>query len=250
MMCLKISMIKIFFLFALMTSAFAVEKTPDHRHGIETGVDFRVLKKIRRYILLGESKNRKEITGVDYNQVLAGSYYRITKRFRMGGFFQAEQGLRWDEDWRKSGATWGWQNTNSRWDFSSVLDATYNDKLTRNLVWEMKTRLYYYHSRDALQLRLRPGLRYFIMREGKPLWQLFTEFEGYVPLTYGSLSLYEYWLYFGSLYQVTDKFSLGPVISFRERWFHAYDDFEKRSGESFKTHYQSIYLGLNVLYVF
>lgn len=246
----KTFMIKLLLCLFFFTQAYAVEKTPEHRHGYETGVDFRVLKKLRRYLILFESKNRKEITGVDYNQALMGSYYRLTKRFRMGGFVQFEQGLRWDEDWKKNGTEWMWQKTNSRWDFSSVIDATYNDKLSKNLVWEMKSRLYYYHSRDALQLRLRPGIRYFIMREGKPLWQLFTEFEGYVPLNYGSRSLYEYWLYFGSLYQATDKFALGPVISFRERWFHAYDDFEKISGESFKTHYQSIYLGLNALYAF
>lgn len=242
-------MIKFFFLLILPFSVLAQDKTPPDRTGVEYGIDFRMLKKHRRYLLLAETKNRREITDYMYNQVLLGSYYRLTKRFRMGLFFQAEQGLRWDEDWEK-GAKWQWQNMNNRWDFSSVLDATYMDKLSRNWVWEMKGRLYYYHSRDSLQMRLRPGLRYFVISEGKPIWQIFTEVEGYIPLNYGSRSLYEYWLYVGSLYQVTDKFAVGPVVSWRERWFHAYDKFEEKSGQSFKTNYQSLYLGLNALYNF
>ncbi len=112
-------MIKWLLLFLLCFPAFA-SKTPSSQNGYETGIDFRVLKKMKRFILLGETKNRKEITGHDYNQVMSGSYYRLTKRFRMGGFFQAEQGLRWDKDWRNSGTRWDWQNMNSRWDFSSV----------------------------------------------------------------------------------------------------------------------------------
>lgn len=242
-------MIKFFFLVLFSCSAFAVDKTPDSRFGLEHGFDFRLLKKHRRYLFLAESKNRRELTDSQYNQVLLGSYYRLTKRFRMGLFFQAEQGLRWDEDWEK-GSVWRWQKMNSRWDFSSVVDATYNDKINRNWVWEMKSRLYYYHSRDALQLRLRPGLRYFVIKEGKPVWQLFTEVEGYIPLTYGEKSLYEYWVYVGSLYQFTRQFSMGPVVAFRERWFHAYDKFEDKSGESFKANFESTYVGLNALYVF
>lgn len=185
MISLKISMTKFFFLLIFLCfSAFAQDKTPPDRKGTEYGIDFRMLKKYRRYLLMAETKNRREITDHMYNQVMLGSYYRLTKRFRMGVFFQAEQGLRWDEDWAK-GAVWQWQKMNNRWDFSSVLDATYMDKINRNWVWEMKGRLFYYHSRDAIQMRLRPGVRYFVISEGKPTWQIFTEFEGYVPLNYG-----------------------------------------------------------------
>ncbi len=246
----KTSMIKILLIVLLFSfDTFSQDKTPSSEYGIETGVDLRVLKKLRRYILVAETKNRKELGDTDYNQALLGSYYRLTKRFRMGAFVQVEQGLRWDKDWVK-GAKWGWQDINSRWDYSSVLDATYTDQFAGNFLWEMKTRLYYYHSREALQLRLRPGLRYFILKFGRPQWQFFTEVEAYMPLNYGENWIYEYWLYAGSLYQVTPKFSLGPVISFRERWFHAYDDFQKKSGQSFKTNFESTYLGLNALYNF
>lgn len=242
-------MIRIFLILILCTStAFSADKTPDSKNGFETGIDLRAIKKKRRFLILAESKNRKELTGHDYNQVMAGTYYRITKRFRTGLFFQGEQGLRWDEDWKKIGSNWDWQDMNDRWDFSSVVDFTYNDRWKKNFVWEMKSRFYYYHSRDSLQLRLRPGLRYFILEHARPKWQLFTEFEAYVPLNYGTVSLYEYWLYVGGLYQVTNRFALGPVVSLRERWFHAYDGFEKKSGTTYRASYESIYLGLNLLY--
>lgn len=244
-------MIKFLILFFLfISSSHAQQKTPDSRYGVESGIDFRMLKKIKRNLLLFETRHRRELEDTDYHQVLMGSYYRLTKRFRMGAFIQAEQGLRWDKDWRRGPQKWEWQDVESRWDFSSVLDATYTDKFTSNFVWEMKTRLYYYHSRDALQLRLRPGLRYFVMKFGRPLWQFYTEIETYIPLNYGVDELYEYWVYLGALYQATSNFAIGPVISFRERWFHAYNKFESKAGQSFKTNFESTYFGLSAIYSF
>lgn len=239
-------MIKFFFLLCLIAFGAEAARTPESKYGFENGVDLRVMKKVRRYLLLLESKNRKELTDHDYNQLMMGSYYRLTKRFRMGAFIQAEQGLRWDQDWQRKNGVWQWQNMNSRWDFSSVLDATYSDHVTKSSTWEMKSRLFYYHSRDSLQLRLRPGYRYFILKHGLPVWQIFTELEAYIPVNYGTRSLYEYWLYLGALYQFNSKFGLGPVISFRERWFHEYED----SSVGYKSKFQSTYFGLNALYHF
>lgn len=223
-------------------------KTPSSESGLETGIDFRLLKKKKRFILLAETRNRKELLDTSYHQLMVGSYYRITKRFRTGLFFQGEKGLRWDDDWHK-GATWGWNEIESRWDFSTVLDATYTDILKGNWVWEVKNRFSYYHSRDALLYRIRPGLRYFILKHGQPLWQFYSEVEAYFPLNYGEKKLYEYWIYFGSLYQFTQKFSLGPVLSYRQRWFHSYDNFEDRTGEDYRIPFSSVYAGISAVYV-
>lgn len=248
MTSLKISMIKFFILFFLFSLSLYAQRIPKSEYGIETGIDLRLIKKHKRFILLAESRNREELKGTDYHQVLLGSYYRLTKRFRMGAFLQVEQGLRWDEDWKKRNGNWQWQNIESRWDYASVLDATYADRLTPEFLWEMKSRAYYFHSRDKLQLRIRPGLRYFVMKHGKPLWQIYSEVEGYLPLNYGDNFLYEYWVYVGALYQWNDHFALGPVLSFRERWFHEYDDFKDRTGESFRQKFQSTYLGVSAVY--
>lgn len=243
-------MIKIHFLLIfLLTANFAMAsvKTPDDESGLETGIDFRVLKKKKRFIFLAETKNRKELVDTTYHQLMVGSYYRITKRFRTGLFFQGEKGLRWDSDWGK-GAKWNWDDINSRWDFSTVVDATYNDTIKNNWVWEFKNRLFYYHSRDALLLKTRPGIRYFILESGKPLWQLYSEVEAYIPLNYGVKKIYEYWIYFGSLYQFSKKFSLGPVISYRQRWFHSYDHFSDLTHENYQAQFSSIYAGISGVY--
>lgn len=247
-MCWKISMIRIFLFFAFISSAFAVDRNPDSRSGTDYGLEFRLLKKYRRYIFLAETKGRKEVLGNDYAQILFGSYYRITKRLRTGLFIQNEQGQRFDEDWRSKSGRWGWQNISGRWDFSSVGDLTYNDKISNNLVWELKTRLYYYHSRNIVQLRVRPGIRYFHLKFGRPEWQLFLENEVYLPLNYGDRSIYENWFYLGSLYQLSSNFSMGPVISHRFRKFNAYDSFSDRTGEDYTRQLNTIYLGMNAVY--
>jgi hypothetical protein len=243
-----INFLLVFFLF--ISFCHAQQKAPESKYGLESGIDFRLIKRIRRNLLLLETRHRRELENTNYHQVLFGSYYRFTKKLRMGAFIQAERGLRWDEDWRRGPQKWEWQDVENRWDFSSVLDATYMDKFTGNFAWELKTRLYYYHSRDAVQLRLRPALRYFVMKFGRPLWHFYLELETYTPLTYGVNELYEYWIYSGVLYQATARFAIGPVLSFRERWFHAYEKFESRAGESFKTNFESTYLGLNAVYSF
>lgn len=239
--------INILLLILFNSIAFGSIKTPNDETGIETGIDLRILKKQKKFILLAESKNRKELLDTTYHQLMFGSYYRITKRFRTGLFLQGEKGLRWDTDWRKKNA-WDWADVNSRWDYSTVLDGTYNDTIKNNWVWEFKNRLLYYHSRNALLFKTRPGLRYFILKSGQPLWQLYSEVEAYVPLNYGSKKIYEYWVYIGSLYQITKKFSLGPVLSYRQRWFHSYDRFSDRANEKYQAQFSSLYTGLSALY--
>jgi hypothetical protein len=247
----KIFMIKFFILstLLLLTSKLWSANTPSSKSGLETGIDFRALKQISHFILLGETKNRKEILGNDYHQLLLGSYYRLTKRWRVGLFMQGEQGLRWDSDWEKQGGQWRWQHLDSRWDFATVADSTYNNTISSNWVWEFKNRIFYYHSRQAAQLRTRPGLRYFILKDGQPWWQIYGELEAYIPLNYGKRSLYEYWCYLGRLYQVNSRFGIGPVISYRGRWFHSYDAFEKKTGKDFKTQFLSTYMGISAVYV-
>lgn len=248
----KTSMIK-FFGFLLVLISFSVwssPKIPSSESGMETGIDLRVLKKKKRFILLAESKNRRELKEIGYSQVMLGSYYRLTKRFRMGLFFQAEQGFRWDQDWRKKGFAWDWANIESRWDYSTVLDATYQDTFKRNWMWEFKNRLSFYHSRDALLYKVRPGLRYFHLKEGRPRWQAYTEIEAYIPVNYGDNFLYEYWIYLGWMYQFTPKLSAGPVISYRQRWYHAYSSFLDKTNENFRTQFSSTYAGVSAVYSF
>lgn len=241
-------MIKFLLLFILSTlTTFAATPVPQSRKGAETGVEFRLLKTIDRSLLTFESKARNELTDQDYYSLLMGSYYRFTTNFRMGIFWQGEQGLVWDTDWIKEKGQWQWREE-KRWDFSSVLDATYSDKFTTNLVWEIKNRLLYYHERENLLWKIRPGLRYFILEDGKPLWLAYTQAEFYIPVNYGKSFLYEYWLYTGLLRQVSDEFSIGPVLSFRQRWFHGYDGFEDRWGRSYNKVFTSVYLGINGVY--
>jgi len=240
---IKIFLISIFFI----SSAFAAQRIPEKENGFEYGMDFRLLKKKKRFIMLAESKNREEKADSSYHQLMLGSYYRLTKRLRLGLFLQGESGLRWDNDWEKKNV-WGWKNINNQKDFSSVADLTYNDLLASNLTWELKNRILYYHSRQALLLKLRPGLRYFILKHGLPQWQLYSEVEGYFPINYGTETLYEYWVYVGGLYQVTPKFSIGPVVSYRKRWFHSYDSFKDTTGDSYRVAFSTVYLGLSAVY--
>jgi hypothetical protein len=228
---------------------FAGPNSPSPASGTENGIDLRVLKKHQRNIFVFETKNRNELLHQNYHQLMLGSYYRLTKKFRTGIFFQTEQGLRWDQDWRNSG-DWDWGHISNRWDFSTTLDLTYQDKISSFFLWEWKNRLLYYHSRDAFLLKLRPGIRYFIFDKGKPWIQLYSQLETYSPINYGDHLLYEYWVYLGALFHLSKEVSLGPVFSYRQRWFHTYENFNDSTQESFREKFSSFYYGLNFLIQF
>jgi hypothetical protein len=243
-------MIKAIFLFLIFSlSSFGASNTPSSTSGSERGIDLRVMKKEGRKIFVFETKNREELLDESYHQALIGSYYRVTKRLRVGLFLQTEQGLRWDDDWVKS-ESWQWERINNRWDYSTVFDLSYQDKINSKFLWELKNRLAYYHSRDALLLKLRPGLRYFIFKNGSPWAQIFTQVETYIPVNYGHHLIYEYWAYLGSLFEVTKGFSMGPLISYRQRWFHSYDSFKETTNLSYRTQLSSFYYGLSALFQF
>ncbi len=244
-------MIRLVLLISLLATfpVWALRKTPHSTTGTEIGLDLRILKKAGDFIFVAETKNREELLDQKYQQYLLGSYFRLSKRFRAGLFLQAEKGLRWDSDWKKD-TTWEWQNIQNRWDYSTLFDVTYTNFLFKNTLWEWKNRISYYHSRDALLVKTRPGLRHFILKFGKPLWQIYFELEAYLPVNYGENTLYEYWLYSGALYQFTDEFSIGPLISYRQRWYHSYKNFESITSQDFRETFSSIYFGLSALYSF
>ena len=223
-------------------------KTPRSQTGHESGLDFRLIKKYDDFNFLAETKNRQEFLGQDYHQILTGLYYRISKKFRVGLFLQAEQGLRWDSDWIKN-SSWEWGRISNRWDYSSVSDFTFQDLITNQFSWDWKNRLIYYHSREALLFKTRPGLRYFFLKDAKPWLQIYAEFEAYVPLNYGLNAIYESWSYIGALYQINDEFSFGPTLSFRERWYHSYSDFKTKTQEDYRVSWSSIYYGLTLNYL-
>jgi hypothetical protein len=241
-----------FYLGLLSLSAGALDNTPDSKMGSEVGLDVHVLVPRKRFIGLVEARTRSELTDESYRQLMMGTYYRVTKRWRVGYFAQFEQGLRWDEFWDSSNGKWGWKKRESGQDFSSVLDATYNDQIkgSARWLWESKTRLVHYHGRARTLAKQRFGVKYFDFEEGAPRWQHYSYLEGYFPLDYGKQALYEYWLYAGTLYHWDSQLSVGPYMAFRQRFFKAYDSFSDRTGKHYSTTFTSAFLGLSMVYQF
>lgn len=220
--------------------------SPHSRSGIENGLDLRLLKAIDQFVLTTEAKARNELSDRDYFSILLGSYYRFNNKFRLGLFSQAEQGLLWEESWKKKNK-WKWDQDYT-WDYSTVIDATYSNKFSSNLIWEVKNRIHYYHEKERLLWKLRPALKYFFIEDGRPSWVTYSMVEIYTPINYGKRTVYEYWFYNGILKQFTDEFSLGPVISWRQRFLHSYDGFKKKWGKEYSREFNSIYLGISATY--
>lgn len=227
--------------------AHAAEQ-PSSSYGVESGGDFRYLQRYGKDSFLFESKYRNELSDGNYRQVMMGRYRRIDSTWRWGLFLQAEQGLRWNEDWsRDSKQNWGWQE-GERWDTSFASDVTYRSE-TRfaNLVFELKNRLIWYPAWRAIQWRFRPGINYFFMKDDKPQWQLNAQVEYYLPLTYSPGHFAETWYYLNALWHVNKEWKIGPMLAYRERWFNAPDGYVDQNGHAWSSQQKSLYVGFSVV---
>ncbi len=151
-----------------------------------------------------------------------GGYYRLFKGTKIGAFLQRESGAYHDDDFELRMSKWWWANTNDRFENILIFDLTQR-KLIKNWVAEIKLRYLYNISNENNfhTLKIRPGLTYFLMKDGRPWFNIFAQYEIYYPIkNYKKSMVYQDWLYFGGLYHLNDLVKIGSYISnHNESWW-------------------------------
>ncbi|RME90154.1 MAG: hypothetical protein D6767_07295, partial [Candidatus Hydrogenedentota bacterium] len=61
-----------------------------------------------------EIKGRLEQENRGYRSVTIGPYYRLSRHWRIGGFYRVQQGQIHDDDWIALNPGWEWKKTTSR----------------------------------------------------------------------------------------------------------------------------------------
>ncbi len=225
---------------------------PPSAHGSEHGLEVRLFKRLSaKTSVMTEAKARKELLGQRYQLMSLGLYHRLLANLRVGAFYWQERGIRWNEDWVKDSGAWAWSDTKSRNEHSLVLDATpgYEFALL-DMTFEWKNRLVTNWSRGHHFLRTRPGLTYFFMKGDRPIANLFLQHEWYLPLDYGRHTVYERWLYLGTLLHVSEHVMLGPYFARRTRHWSHQDNFREQTGQGYFTASTSNFYGLTLNLVF
>ena len=227
--------VALLFALGIPSSAWAVPTAPSPvPGGIEPGAD------VRAFFTQGDVSYLAELNAIyqtndrHFVSGTVGAYDRLIENLKVGAFFSRAYGLRHDEDWFSTNGQWGWTNTNGRGENLLIGDvspvATLDFLPGKNWVGEFKTR-YIYDTFDAQQtLMVRPGLRYFWLRDDRPFVSLFFQVQANFPLNYGVKTIYEKWFYAGALYRIAGQIDLGGFVATKwETWGNT-QDFIDRGG--------------------
>lgn len=230
-------------LFLFPSIVYGVVRPSSHK-GTESSFEARIFKKLQYLELVGELKYRFELENNDYKQQALGFYRRENSYIKWGLFLWREEGVITDFDWAKKDVDWGWRDVQNRGVYSAVADLTLNYLFENfDLLFEFKNRYFNNFSRGLEQLRMRPGLTKFFRSDDKIKYSVFFQYEVYLPMNYGQGGIYERWSYLGGLVHFSN-ISFGPYISYRVRHWKNSDEFNQKTGQSFKVSHNSVVLGL------
>lgn len=159
-----------------------------------------------------------------------GTYYRAFKYLKLGAFYDLQNSMLHQNDWIRSNGNYFWQDTSKRFEHVFIADVTPRYQLSflpgRNWVLELKNRFLYNTYNQQSTYRVRPGLMYVFMSGLDPILTVFTRVELYIPINYGSSTIYESWYYLGFLYNINSVIQIG--LNFAKKYVNwgASDNFK------------------------
>lgn len=217
-------------------------------------VDLRTFFQTGNIYGFGEAVERWDTDNRHVQTFTLGAYHRILKFLRWGLFYRRAYGLRHDNDWTNPGTGWAWTNTNGRGEDFLIADITPRVQLNfmpgENWVAEFKTRYFYDFFNQQQTLTLRPGLFYFWMKDNEPFINLSLEYEMYLPLNYGTSTIYEQWVYLAALYYLKESIQLGPFIDFHSQTWGTSASFLAKANRSYSITENSMLYGLTAVFRF
>jgi len=184
-----------------------------------------------------------------YRALMLGAYGRAHRNLKLGAFYRVQTGARHDDDWTKDGAgNWFWRGTTNRPENVAVLDATPRASFGGNFTGSFKVRYEHNFFNGQRTLKLEPEVAWFWLDGLAPKATVFLRHGTYIPLNFGTRSVYERWWYLAGLYHVNEAVSVGPSVALRDAFWtesSAYRDATR--GGSYKVLYRSVVWGFTVL---
>ena len=235
-------------LVAVSSVAIAAPVVPGSMSGgVEPTLNLRFFLKQKPLSYFAELSEASQTDHRQYEGATLGAYYRLMPGLTVGGFYRREYGLRHDGDWKNETGTWAWSNTNSRGEDSLILDVT--PRLTldflpgENWVAELKTRSIFNTFSGEKTLTLRPGLTYFWLKENEPFLNFFLQYEIYFPLNYGVQTIYQSWLYLGTLYHWSHSVQAGLYGALKSETWGGTPGFVAQGGAAYSVTARTFVVG-------
>ncbi|MBT7608960.1 MAG: hypothetical protein HN576_04345 [Bacteriovoracaceae bacterium] len=212
----------------------------------------RFFYKTPKFSNLIEYKQHTEVDTQKESGLTLGSRYRLHRNFKAGLFFSRRQGLRHDDDWVKDNNNdWVWQNTNNRAENFVIFELSPRMLLPflsgKTWVFEFRMRGERNLENDHNSLKLKPGLTYFWLKNGAPFMNFFLQYEAYLPLNYGTETIYQTWIYTGFLFHWSKRFKPGLFFTkYEKKWGPSATFNTSSPGETYLVTESSSILGLSL----
>lgn len=189
----------------------------------------------------------------DFKAFTLGAKYRAHKNLKLGASFSRQYGNRHDDDWVKKNGAWQWSDTSSRgenFSFIDVIPRVLLDFLPGER-WVAEFRIRYAHNflNSQNTIKLRPRLTYFLFGKKGPLLNIFLQYEAYLPLNYGTKSVYEKWLYLGFLYHYNSWFKPGLFLAQKSlTWGTSADARVRSPASTYEVTHKANIVGFNLTF--
>lgn len=242
-------MIKSLLLFVIISfPVFGSQNIPVGVSDKESFANLRIFQKIKKVNFLFEYTMANGLDDLDTSGFRLGGKVRLSQSFKLGAYYKRVNSLRHPDDWVNVNNQWKWNDTSNRNEDISLLELVYRTKLSNQLIFELKNFYEYNFFNDQQTYKIRPGLNYFIFKNGKPLFNVFTMFENYFALNFSDKLIYEQWAYIGTLYHPSQKFSVGPLAGWRKRTWTNSQQAKDRGVPAYETSFKSWFLGINLVF--
>lgn len=211
---MKKSIILLIFLSSALMANSVIPPTPEK--GLDKDLSLRAFYKYANLNWMLDLNKVDRENEDDFTAFTLGAKFRAHSNLKLGASLSRQSGNRHDDDWIKTDR-WFWQDTSSRSETFSFIDI-----IPRALLdflpgerWVAEFRIRYAHNFFNSQntIKLRPRLTYFLFNKKGPMLNIFLQYEAYLPLNYGTKSVYEKWLYLGFLYHFNSWFKPGFFVA-------------------------------------
>lgn len=186
----------------------------------------------------------------EYMHILLGSYYRIHKNIKIGGFYKFQTGARHDDDWVFLNPGWEWADSSKRFESLFIFDITprFNIPvvLMNNTITSVKMRYQYNFFNNQQTLLLKPGLGFFKIKNRNPVWNGTLAYSVYIPLNFSEAFIYQHGLYLNFIYHLNRlvKFELRASL-YNRTWTTGADSIAL--GDSYRVTEKGLQAGIGVI---
>lgn len=184
-----------------------------------------------------------------YRALMLGTYGRLHPNLKLGLFYRVQHGARHDDDWINDGAgNWFWRPTTNRPENVIIVDASPRMSLGGSFTGALRVRYEHNFFNGQRTLKLEPEVAWFWLDGLSPKATIFARHGTYIPLNFGTRSVYERWWYLAGLWHPSKSVSVGPSVALRDVVWSTSSDYRAASGGgAYRVLYRALVWGVTLV---